>query len=259
MLEPYRVNTGSESAPNWHSGPSRGPDVYFPAPALREALLRLGRAGIDPHMHVDGDRAVREALDAVAALRKALPGRDIRPALAHDEIVAPQDYPRYKALGATAVLSLQWGKPASDTVDGLRDPLGPERARILEPSGLLAQAGAPIAFGSDWPVDPLDEWFALKVGVTRTNAPDAGPKYAGRLGGDPGLTRVQVLRAATIVAARELHADRETGSLEPGKLADLIVLDRDPLTIPAEDIAAVKVLETVVGGRVVYRAPVFEH
>jgi len=259
MLEPYRVNTGSESAPNWKSGPNRGPDVYFPAPALREALIGLGRAGIDPHMHVDGDRAVHEALDGVAALRKALPGRDIRPALAHDEIVAPADYPRYKALGAIAVLSLQWGKPASDTVDGLRDPLGPERARILEPSGLLAAAGAAIAFGSDWPVDPLDEWFALKVGVTRTNAPDAGPKYAGRLGADPGLTRVQVLRAATIEAARELHVDRAIGSLEPGKLADLIVLDRDPLTVPAEDIAAIKVLETVVGGRVVYHAPVFDH
>jgi predicted amidohydrolase YtcJ len=128
---------------------------------------------------------------------------------------------------------LWWGKPAADTVDLLRDYLGPERAQIVEPSGLLASHGAAIAFGSDWPVDRLAEWFALKVGVTRTNAPDAGPTYAGRLGADPGLTRVQVLRAATIVAARELHADEVTGSLEPGKFADLIVVDRDPFGIPA--------------------------
>lgn len=257
MLEPYRVNAGSDAAPRWQNGPRRGPDVYFPAAVLKQALIGLGRAGIDPHLHVDGDRAVREGLDAVEAMRNALPGKDIRPALAHDEIVAPEDFGRFARLKAFAVLSLQWGKPASDTVDGLRDYLGPKRARILEPAGLLVRHGATVAFGSDWPVDPLDEWFALKVGVTRTNAPDAGPKYAGRLGGDPGLTRRQVLRAATIEAARELHEDDVTGSLEDGKLADLIVLDQDPLRIPAESIASIKVLETVVGGRVVYAAPDF--
>lgn len=257
MLAPYRVNVGTEAAPRWEPGPSRGPDVYFPAAPLREALIGLGRAGIDPHMHVDGDGAVHAALDAVEAMRKALPGRDIRPGLAHCEIVAPADYGRFAALKAFPVLSLQWGKPATDTVDGLRDPMGPERAKILEPSGLLAAKGATVAFGSDWPVDPLDEWFALKVGVTRTNAPDAGPKYAGRLGADPGLTRIQALRAATIEAARELHEDDVTGSLEAGKFADLIVLDRDPFKVPAEEIAAIKVLETVVGGRVVYDAPGF--
>jgi predicted amidohydrolase YtcJ len=257
MLEPYRVNTGTEAAPNWQPGTSRGPDVYFPAAPLKQALIGLGRAGIDPHMHVDGDGAVHAALDAIEAMRKALPGRDIRPGLAHCEIVAPADYGRFAALKAFPVLSLEWGKPATDTVDGLRDPMGPERARILEPSGLLAAAGATVAFGSDWPVDPLDEWFALKVGVTRTNAPDAGPRYADRLGADPGLTRTQALRAATIEAARELHEDEVTGSLEAGKLADLIILDRDPFKVPAEELASVKVLETVVGGRVVYDAPGF--
>ncbi len=257
MLEPYRVNAGTDAEPRWQPGTSRGPDVYFPAAALRTALIDLGRAGIDPHMHVDGDAAVRAALDAVEAMRQALPGKDIRPGLAHCEIVSPDDFGRFAALKAFPVLSMQWEKPATDTVDGLRDPMGPERAAILEPAGLLAAKGATVAFGSDWPVDPLDEWFALKVGVTRTNAPNSGAKYAGRLGADPGLSRTQVLRAATIEAARELHEDDVTGSLETGKLADLIVLDRDPFKIPAEEIAAIKVLQTVVGGRVVYSAPGF--
>jgi len=124
--------------------------------------------------------------------------------------------------------------------------------RILEPAGLLAAAGARIAFGSDWPVDPLDEWFALKVGVTRTNGPNAAPEFRGKLGEDPGLSREAVLRAATINAAYELHEDDVTGSLQVGKFADLIVIDRNPLKIPAEDIANVRVLETVVGGRTVY-------
>jgi predicted amidohydrolase YtcJ len=254
MLAPYFVNAGTLEEPRWTPGSSRGPDVYFPAAVLKPLLIALAHAGLDPHLHADGDRAVHEALDAVAALRKAVPRADIRPAIAHDEIVDPKDFPRFKRLRAIAVLSLQWGKPASDTLEGIRDFLGPARARILEPSGLLVAQGAPIAFGSDWPVDPLDEWFALKVGVTRTNSPTAGPKYAGRLGLDPGLKRRTVLRAATIDAAFELHEERVTGSVERGKLADLIVLDRNPLTIPAEEIAHIKVLQTVVGGRIVYEA-----
>jgi predicted amidohydrolase YtcJ len=247
MLEPYRANAGSTEKPNWVTGTSRGPAVYFTPPQLATLLVALGKAGIDPHMHADGDAAVRAALDGVETLRRELPHADIRPAIAHDEIVDPSDYPRFRELDVTPVLSFQWEKPAGDTL-GLVDYFGPERMQRLEPSGLLAAAGARIAFGSDWPVDPLDEWFALKVGVTRTNKPDAAPEYRGRLGNDPGLSRQAVLEAATINAAYELHQDSVTGSTEVGKLADLIVLDRNPLTIAPEDIANVRVLETVVGG-----------
>jgi predicted amidohydrolase YtcJ len=253
VLEPYRQNMGTAQHQNWQPGTNRGPAVYFPADTLATVLIALGRAGIDPHLHADGDGAVRAALDGISALRAALPAADIRPAIAHDEIVSRIDLPRFKALGAIPVLSLQWGKPAGDTL-GLTDYFGPQRMKILEPAGLLAASGARIAFGSDWPVDALDEWFALKVGVTRTNTPDAPVEYRGRLGEDPGLTRDAVLRAATINAAFELHQDEETGSLEVGKLADLIVLDRNPLKVPTEDIAHVKVIETLVGGIVVYQA-----
>ena len=252
MITPYFENRGTTGKPQWAPGMNRGPDVYF-APQPLARLIRLAAdSGLEPHMHADGDRAVREGLDAVAALRRAYPAAKIRAAIAHDEVVDPADFARYRAVGAIPVLSLQWEKPAADTIDGEREYLGPDRFRYIEPAGVLARAGARITFGSDWPVDPLDEWFALKVGVTRTNAPDAGPRYAGCLGEDPGLTRRQVLRAATINAAYELHQDALTGSLEVGKLADFIVLDRNVLDVPAEDIANVKVLRTVVGGRVVY-------
>ena len=253
MLEPYRVNAGTAESPRWVQGESRGPAVYFPPKPLADILARLGRAGLDPHMHADGDGAVHAGLDAIEGMRKELGKADIRPAIAHDEIVGPADFTRFKALGALPVLSFQWEKPAGDTM-GLKNYFGPERMKILEPAGLLKQAGARIVFGSDWPVDQLDEWFALKVGVTRTNAPDAPAEYHGRLGEDPGLSREAVLRAATIDAAYELHEDDVTGSLEVGKFADLIVIDRDPLSIPAEDIANVKVRETVVGGTTVYEA-----
>ena len=124
----------------------------------------------------------------------------------------------------------------------------------MEPSGFLHAAGARIAYGSDWPVDALDEWFALKVGVTRTNGRDPGAKYAGRLGDDVGLSRKTALRAITLNASYELHQEAMTGSLEVGKFADFIVLDRNFLRVPPEDIANIKVLRTVVGGKTVYAA-----
>lgn len=255
MREPYFTNRGTAETPHWVPGPSRGPAVYFGPDVLTTILVALAKSGIDPHMHADGDGAVHAALDGIQALRRTLPTADIRPAIAHDEIVDPADFPRYKALGAIPVLSFQWEKPAGDTM-GLRDYFGPARMKILEPAGFLAAAGARIAFGSDWPVDRLDEWFALKVCVTRTNAPDAPPEFHGRLGDDPGLSRETALRAATIDAAYELHQDKTTGSVEVGKFADLIVLDRNPLQIPAEEIAKTRVLETVVGGKLVYDASV---
>ncbi|MYN06562.1 amidohydrolase [Pseudoduganella aquatica] len=252
MLAPYYTNQGTPQQPHWAPGPSKGPDSYFTPALLRSTLSRLAKAHVDPHIHVDGDGAVRDTLNALQALRATPEGKDVRPALAHDEIVDPADFPRFKQLDATAVLSFQWAKPAPDTVGALKEYMGKERYAIVEPQSLLLDAGARIAYGSDWPVDPLDMWFALKVGVTRTAAKDAGPEYAGRLGDAPGMPRAAVLRAITMNAAYTLRQEKEVGSLEVGKLADLIVLDRNFMEVPAEDIANTRVLQTVVGGKIVY-------
>jgi predicted amidohydrolase YtcJ len=254
MLEPYFAPQGPGADAPWAPGKNRGPDVYFPPDVLRTLLIAAAGAGLEPHMHADGDRAVHEGLDGIKALREQFPGRDIRAAIAHDEIVDPRDFARYGQLNVIPVLSFQWEKPAPDTIEGARNYMGAARFKYMEPAGYLVAAGARIAYGSDWPVDPLDEWFALKVGVTRANSPSAGAKYAGRLSEDTGLTRAQALRAITMNSSYELHEDQFTGSIEPGKLADFIVLDRNVLKIPAEEIAQVKVLQTVVGGRVVYEA-----
>jgi predicted amidohydrolase YtcJ len=254
MIEPYLVNKGTPEKPDWQPGPHNGPPSYFSPEALRTTLKELARARIDPHIHVDGDRAVRESLDAIEDLRATPEGQRVRPALAHDEIVDPADYPRFAKLDVTPVLSFQWGKPAPDTLGALKDYMGPRRYALVEPQALLLNAGARIAYGSDWPVDPLDEWFALKVGVTRTAAPNAGKEYAGRLTDQPGMPRAEVLRAITLNAAYTLRQEQDTGSLEVGKLADMIVLDRNFFTIPAEDIANIKVLQTVVGGKIVYQS-----
>jgi predicted amidohydrolase YtcJ len=257
MLTSYYMNVGTAEAPRWAPGKNRGPEVYFPAGVLQPLLIAAAKAGLEPHMHADGDRAVHEALDGIAALRKQFPASTIRAAIAHDEIVDPSDFARYQALDAIPVLSFQWEKPAPDTIDGARDYLGPERFRYIEPAGYLAAAGARIAYGSDWPVDPLNEWFALKVGVTRENDPAAGPNYAGRLSTDPGLTLPGALHAITAGSAYELHAERDLGSLEVGKLADFIVLDRNVFRIPPREVADVQVLLTVVGGKAVHAAAPF--
>ncbi len=257
MLTPYLSLQGAPANPHWAPSASRGPDVYFPAPILRALLIEVASAGFEPHMHADGDRAVREGLDGIDALRRQFPGRDIRAAIAHNEIVDPGDFARYKQLNVIPVLSFQWEKQAPDTMEGAQEYLGPARFKYMEPAGFLAAAGARIAYGSDWPVDPLDEWFALKVGVTRTNAPQPDHKYAGPLSEDKGLSRAAVLRAITMNSSYELHQDESTGSLEAGKLADIIVIDRNILDIPTEQIADIKVLQTVVGGRVVYQSDKF--
>lgn len=258
MLAPYLKNAGTPEKPNWVDSGNKGPAPYFSAEVLERLLLKLATAGIEPHIHADGDGAVRYALDGYQAMRKQYPGAQIRAAMAHAEIVDPADFPRFAELDVIPVPSFQWAKPASDTIDGAKDYLGPARFKYLEPEGFLHEAGAKIAYGSDWPVDPLNEWFALKVGVTRTNDPSAGPKYAGRLGADPGLSRQTVVRAITINPSYELHQEEETGSLEIGKMADLIVIDRNLFKIPAEKIADIQVLLTVVGGKVVYQADTFQ-
>ena len=253
LLAPYLENHGTAQAPNFVPAARREPEVYFPAPILKEILIGLGRHGLDPHLHTDGDGAVRAALDGVVAMRAALPpGLDVRPALAHCELVDPADYGRFAKLNVTAVLSFQWEKPAPDTVEGVRDTLGPKRSALIEPASRLAAHGARIAYGSDWPVDALDEWFALKVGVTRMARAPAPAKYAGKLGQEPGLSPAEVIQAITRNAAYELHDDKSIGSLEVGKFADLIVIDRNPLSIPPQQIESTQVLLTVVGGRIVY-------
>jgi predicted amidohydrolase YtcJ len=257
MLEPYLENRGTPENPQWVPSDNRGPAPYFAADVLKALLLKLAAAGIDPHIHADGDGATRYSLDGFEAMRAVYTSEAIRAAIAHVEIVDPADFPRFGALDVVPVPSFQWAKPAGDTIEGARDYLGPKRFRFMEPLAFLHDAGARIAYGSDWPVDPLDEWFGLKVGVTRTNDPSAGPQYAGRLADDPGLSRATVIRAITANSSYALHQEKETGSLEVGKLADLIVLDRDPFAIPAEEIAAVDVLLTVVGGEVVYRSAAF--
>jgi predicted amidohydrolase YtcJ len=250
LLKPYFINNGTADHPNWVPGPSRGP-VYFPAKELNPLVAAVGAAGFDPHVHAIGDRSVRMTLNAYAGLRKRIGRRDIRPAIAHAEMVDPADYGRFRKLGVIPVMSYQWAKPGPDSIEAEKDYIGFERWNRVEPEGSLMKAGARIAYGSDWPVDLLNDWFALQVGITRRNP--AGGRYAGPFNAQAVLPRTYALRSITASSSYELHQDN-TGVLAPGKLADVIVLDRNFFKVPASKIMDTKVLLTMVGGRTVYRA-----
>lgn len=256
LLTPYLHNAGSDTAPEWTPGKNLG-ELYFPRQVLDPLLLQAARAGLDPHLHATGERAVREALNSLQYVRQQLPGNAFRPAIAHAETVDPADYPRFKALDVTATMSLQWAQQSPSVLDSTGDHLGPERLERMEPFGSIHNAGGRIAYGSDWPVDPLDPFLALKVGVTRSGDPlnphSFGPEYAGKLNAEPALSRAEVIRAITFNAAQQLNLDKVLGSLEVGKFADLIVLDKNFMQVPEQELARNQVLMTVVGGQVVWR------
>lgn len=262
LLTPYLKNAGSEAVPQWLPGDNLG-ELYFPAKVLDPLLVEVVKAGFDPHLHATGERAVRESLDAIEYTRKQLPGNAFRPAIAHAETVATADYPRFKALDTTATMSHQWAQQAPFSVDGTNKELGPDRFARMEPSGSITNAGGRVAYGSDWPVDPLDEMLALKIGVTRagdpTNPHSYGPDLAGKINSDPGMSRADALRSITLSAAEQLRLDAQLGSIEVNKIADLIVLDKNFMTVAEEELARNQVLLTVVGGKVVFAKDQFSN
>lgn len=252
LIEPYWKNHGDHEHPAWGPGDRLGP-IYLEPQFLSDVAVGLAKVGIEPHVHAIGDRAVKVTLDAFEAIRSVVPDDRIRPAVAHAELVEPADYARFRTLNAVPVMSYQWSIPAPNSVTGAKNYLGPERFERMEPFDKLEAAGVRVVYGSDWPVDRMDYWLALKAGVTRAGGRDSVPEFKGRLNAAPGLFRKSALRSITIDGAWAVHAEKDVGSIETGKLADLIVLERDFLTIPEDELAENRVLLTMVGGKIVHQ------
>ncbi|MEW2560716.1 amidohydrolase [Streptomyces griseorubiginosus] len=244
MLTPYLTGCGCSSD---NSG------ISFVEPGeLKKYVTELDASGFQVHFHALGDRAVREALDAVESARTANGWRDTRHHLAHLQVVHPHDVPRFRALGASANLQMLWAAHEPQ-MDELTLPfLGAERGARQYPFGDLLRAGTTLAAGSDWPVSSPDPFQAIHVGVNRVSpgAPEGTPEFL------PGqrLDLGTALAAYTAGSAHVNHLDDITGSITVGKSADLVVLDRDPFAGPPEEIAATRVLETFVEGRRVHTA-----
>ncbi|RLV49410.1 amidohydrolase [Nocardioides mangrovicus] len=243
MLEPYLDGCGCVTA---NSGKS-----FVPPELLAEASVRLDALGFQLHFHALGDRAVRESLDAVAAARAANGEHDHRHTLAHLQVVHPDDVPRFAELGVVANLQPYWACHEPQ-MDELTVPfLGAERARHQYPFGALHRSGARLASGSDWPVSTADPLAIVHVAVNRALV-EADGGYAEAFLGEQALSLADAITAHTAGTAYLNHDEEHSGELVAGKVADVVVLDRDPFEHPLAEVGLTEVAHTLVGGEVVH-------
>ena len=221
-----------------------------PAEQLAEDLVQLDAAGLTVKIHATGDRSVRVALDAFEAARKANGNSGLRHEVAHAEMISPDDLPRFKSLGVTAEMSpiLWYPSPLHVAMESV---LGAERAGRFWPIRTLNDTGALVIYGSDWPsvVPSPSPWPGIEAMVTRRDPYGANEDT---LGPGEALSLVQVLRIFTRNGADAMYHTDSTGSIEPGKHADFIVIDRNLFAISPEQIGETVVLRTVFRGRTVF-------
>ncbi|WP_322871020.1 amidohydrolase [Streptomyces goshikiensis] len=242
LLKPYLDGNGRPTA-------NRG-ELYTSAADYGRLSAAFNEAGWQMHAHGLGDRAVRTALDGYAYARRVTGQRDPRNAVAHLQIVDPADLRRFAQLGVAACMQLQWAARDTWTMEALLPYIGPERHRWMYPARSLEKAGARLTGGSDWPVDALQVWNQLRTAIDRQGAFGAGELYREL----EGLSRDSVLRMHTAGTAWQLRQEALTGTVEAGKAADLVLLDRDVTRCPVADISGTGVRMTLVGGRVVHDA-----
>ena len=247
MLAPYLDGHGH---PTGSTGTS-----FFDADELKAAVTAIDAAGFGVHVHAIGDRAVREALDAVAAARAANGPTPGRHHIAHIQVIHPDDLPRFRALGVAANCQPLWACNEPQMTELTVPFLGPERAGWQYPFGTLAASGAQLCFGSDWPVSSANPMWEMHTAVNRTAPP--GYPYGGPDSDEPFLPAERLslpaaIAAFTIGSAYINHDEQEAGSVEPGKRADLVVLDRNLFAQPTTEIGLAQVDLTLVDGAVVH-------
>jgi predicted amidohydrolase YtcJ len=239
MLEPYadREADGVSGTP------------LIPRAEMIDLVARLDALGFQIHFHSIGDAATRYSLDAIEAARAQNGERDSRHHLSHIMVWAPADFDRMAELDVIANFQALWAYRDThyDEITYIR--MGEERSKYIYPINSLNKRGTTLAFGSDWYVTSANPLLAIEVAITR-QAPNG-------LGAEPLLPEEAIdlataIKAATLGAAYGNFLDQETGSIEVGKLADLIVIDKNLFDIPARDISEASVMLTLFEGESVF-------
>lgn len=216
---------------------------------MRERAVELLGQGLAGHFHCTGDGTVREILNMIESAQLEFPGSIKRTHIGHNQIVHPDDVPRFKDLDVVAEFSPpQWfPTPMSPLIPSVFG----DRTQRWMPIKEFVESGADVAIGSDWPAGTptVDPWRSLQGLVTRR---DPSGEHEGQLG-DP-IALSAALRAMTLGGAVAMGKELDHGSLELGKYADMIVLDRDLTTTPDDQLSETRVLSTIFGGKVVYEA-----
>lgn len=231
-------------------GAGGGTGYSFNEPtALREGIVALDAEGFQVHVHAIGDRAIRETLDAFEAAAATNGERDARHHVTHVQLLDPTDVARFRALGLVATVQPYWAFADQQMVELTIPFIGHERSRRQYAFRSLHDAGVRLAFASDWAISTADPLMGIEVAVTRTDPEDRG---AEPFLPEQALDLATALAAATCGSAFVNHLDGETGTIEVGKQADLVVLDHDPADPNLAGPADARVQMTIVGGEVVY-------
>ena len=242
MLEPYTNDPTNSGFFNID------PELY------KKSVLELDRLGFTISTHAIGDATVRLALDAYEAAAKANGTTDARHRIEHIEAPSAQDIPRFGKLGVIASMQPLHTTPNGNNLNNWAGNIGPERASRAWPWRSILSGGATLAFGSDWPVVTLNPWPALEMLLTR-ETPEGTP--AGGWLPEQRLTLEKAIKGYTMGGAYTAKRDKSEGSIEVGKLADVIIISQNLFKIAPKEISKTKVLMTIVGGKTVYKDPLW--
>jgi predicted amidohydrolase YtcJ len=239
FLDPYTDDPSTKGSLFWD------PEKY------KAAVAELDRRGLQLYSHAIGEYAVRTALDAYEFAEQRNRSKNHRNRVEHIETISAADIPRFGKLGVIASMQPLHSYPDEDTFDVWARNIGPERASRAWVWKSIAQYGGHYTFGSDWPIVTLNPWEGIQTAVTRQTSDGKPP---GGFVPSQKLTVAEAVEGYTIDAAYAGHLEKLEGSLETGKVADVIVVDRNIFEIDPHTIDQTKVVLTIVGGKIVYEA-----
>jgi len=222
-------------------------ELLFDRERLSALATAADKQGLIVHVHAIGDLAVKTALDAIAAARRSNGNSGLPHTITHIQFADPEDFPRFRELGVIASLQLLWAQGNSDAIEAVKPYIDPEIYRWQYPARSLLDAGATIAGASDWAVSSANVFEAMYFAETRRGD-------EGVLDANQRMPREAMLYAYTRNSAHALNMLDQIGTIAPGKQADLVLVDRDVMTVAAEELRETKVLWTMFGGKMVYRA-----